>query len=77
MTCLSEHSRNFRVGRELGKGRKLADIMTEMKMVAEGVTTAQMVSVLKQKFGLALPLLTAVYGVVHEGKPAQELCKKL
>lgn len=77
VTCLSEHSRNFRVGRELGKGRELADIMAEMKMVAEGVTTAQVVPALKQRFGLELPLLSAVYGVVQEGKLAKELCEKV
>lgn len=77
VTCLSEHSRNFRVGRELGKGRKLAEILAEMKMVAEGVTTVQVLPVLKKKFGLDLPLLSAVYGVVHEGKGAEELCNAL
>lgn len=77
VTCLSEHSRNFRVGRELGKGRKLAEILAEMKMVAEGVTSAKAVPVLKERFGLQLPLLTAVYGVVQEGKDAKELCEKI
>lgn len=77
VTCLSEHSRNFRVGRELGKGRKLAEILTEMKMVAEGVATAQMVPVLKEKFGLELPLLSSVYRIVYERKPAKELCENL
>lgn len=77
VTCLSEHSRNFRVGRELGKGRKLADIMAEMKMVAEGVTTVQVIPVLKKKFGLELPLLTAVYGIVHEEKMTTSLGKSI
>ena len=77
VTCLSEHSRNFRVGRELGKGRKLADILAEMKMVAEGVTTARIIPVLKERFRLELPLLTAAYGIVHEGKEARELGTKL
>src|SRR3989338_1959958 len=76
VTCLSEHSRNFRVGRELGRGRKLADIMAEMKMVAEGVTTAQVIPVLKKRLGLELPLLTAVYEIIHKGKMSQELCTR-
>lgn len=42
-TCLSKHSRNRYVGEELGKGRKLDDILSEMKMVAEGVKTAKSV----------------------------------
>lgn len=73
VTCLSEHSRNFRVGRELGKGRKLAEILAEMKMVAEGVTTAQVVPVLKQRFGLELPLLSKMYGILYSDKVAADL----
>src|SRR5206468_6928865 len=36
-TCLSKQSRNHHVGEELGKGRKLEDIIASMNMVAEGV----------------------------------------
>ena len=39
-TCISPHSRNRHVGEQLGAGRKLADILAEMNMVAEGVKTA-------------------------------------
>ena len=77
VTCLSEHSRNFRVGRELGRGRQLADIMAEMKMVAEGVTSAKAVPILKERFGLELPLLSVMYEIVHEGKMATNLGKSI
>jgi len=73
VTCLSEHSRNFRVGRELGRGKKLADIMAEMKMVAEGVASASAVPVLKERFGLELPLLTAVYEILYGERFAADL----
>ena len=36
-TCTSDKSRNRRVGVELGRGRKLDDIVAETNMVAEGV----------------------------------------
>ena len=39
-TCMSPYSRNRAVGEQLGKGRRLEDIMGEMHMVAEGVHTA-------------------------------------
>ena len=43
-TCVSPHSRNRHVGEQLGRGRKLADILGEMTMVAEGVKTATTVA---------------------------------
>ncbi len=73
VTCLSVHSRNFRVGRELGKGRKLSEIMAEMKMVAEGVTSAKAVPALKEKFGLELPLMSAVHGILYGDRIAADL----
>ncbi|MBI1978113.1 MAG: NAD(P)-dependent glycerol-3-phosphate dehydrogenase, partial [Candidatus Omnitrophica bacterium] len=38
-TCISEYGRNLRVGRELGQGKKLKEIVGGMEMVAEGVVT--------------------------------------
>ena len=39
VTCMSRHSRNRHIGVEIGKGRRLPDILAEMVMVAEGVET--------------------------------------
>ncbi|MDD5062553.1 MAG: NAD(P)-dependent glycerol-3-phosphate dehydrogenase, partial [Candidatus Marinimicrobia bacterium] len=39
VTCNSQHSRNRYVGEEIGKGRKLKDVLDGMSMVAEGVIT--------------------------------------
>ena len=39
VTCISKYSRNRRVGKELGKGRHIDDVIAEMNMVAEGVKT--------------------------------------
>src|SRR5258708_23604630 len=39
LTCTGELSRNRSVGIELAKGRTLADIVSSMKMIAEGVET--------------------------------------
>jgi glycerol-3-phosphate dehydrogenase (NAD(P)+) len=41
VTCMSHHSRNRHVGVEIGKGRKLQEILADMVMVAEGVATTQ------------------------------------
>ncbi len=51
-TCMSPHSRNRKVGEQLGKGRALDDILDEMHMVAEGVHTATIALELAERNGL-------------------------
>src|SRR5207237_7060071 len=41
VTCYSEHSRNHTVGKRLGQGEPLAEIIASMKTVAEGISTAR------------------------------------
>ena len=67
-TCLSRHSRNRHVGEEIGKGRKLPDILSEMVMVAEGVATTRSVHDLGKKLHVELPIVNEVYRVIFEGK---------
>ncbi len=68
LTCTGELSRNRTVGMELGRGRKLEDILREMKQVAEGVKTAKSAKDLATKFGVELPICEQVYAIAHEGK---------
>ena len=63
-TCVSPHSRNRAVGEQLGKGRKLADILDEMHMVAEGVNTANVALELAERHGLDLPICRMIDKVV-------------
>jgi len=70
-TCISPHSRNRRVGEQLGKGRKLDDILAEMHMVAEGVNTAGTALELARRFRLELPICRAIDQVIKgEIEPA-------
>jgi glycerol-3-phosphate dehydrogenase (NAD(P)+) len=68
VTCMSRHSRNRHVGEEIGKGRKVADVLAEMVMVAEGVATSQSVHELSGKHGIEMPIVSEVYRVLFEGK---------
>jgi glycerol-3-phosphate dehydrogenase (NAD(P)+) len=68
VTCLSTHSRNRHVGYELGKGRKLKDILEEMKMVAEGINTARSVHQLIAKTGVEMPISEQIFQVLFEEK---------
>jgi len=71
-TCTSDKSRNRTVGVALGQGRKLDEIVAEMKMVAEGVKSTQAVLALGEQEGLELPIAEQVGAVLYEGvKPAE------
>src|SRR6185295_19355714 len=74
LTCTGDLSRNRTVGLELGKGRKLADILAGLGHVAEGVKTAFDLS---KKLGLDLPIITEAYKVLYEDKPALQAVKDL
>jgi glycerol-3-phosphate dehydrogenase (NAD(P)+) len=71
LTCTGELSRNRHVGMELGKGRKLPDILAEMKEVAEGVKTARSARDLETRTGVELPICHQVYLIAYEGKNAK------
>jgi glycerol-3-phosphate dehydrogenase (NAD(P)+) len=74
VTCISKHSRNRYVGEELGKGRKLDDILKPMKMVAEGVTTTRSAIRLAEKYQAEMPVAKAVYDVMfNNANPLQQV----
>jgi glycerol-3-phosphate dehydrogenase (NAD(P)+) len=76
-TCISRQSRNRYVGEQLGKGRTIDDIVTEMKMVAEGVKTSKVVVEVAARYGVEMPIAEEVYRVIHEGRPATEAYRGL
>ncbi len=68
VTCMSKHSRNRYVGEEVGKGRKLEDVLKEMVMVAEGVSTCQAAVDLAQKHRTEMAIFCEVQKILFEGK---------
>ena len=77
VTCMSRHSRNRHVGVEIGKGRKLRDILSEMVMVAEGVATTRSAYDLAQRTGVEVPITTEVYRILFEDKDPLAACYDL
>jgi glycerol-3-phosphate dehydrogenase (NAD(P)+) len=73
VTCVSKYSRNRRVGKELGKGRKIEDVIAEMNMVAEGVKTCKPILELGKKVDAWMPITEGVVSVIYEGKTADEM----
>jgi len=76
-TCTSTQSRNRHVGFQLGKGRKIDEIIEEMSMVAEGVKTAGVVMELAKKYNIEMPIATEVYRVCHEGSTVHQAFRGL
>jgi len=77
VTCLSKHSRNRYVGEQIGKGRKLDEVISEMNMIAEGVLTSKAVVELSSRLGVEMPITRAVYEMLFEDKPAQQAILEL
>lgn len=77
LTCTGDLSRNYTVGKQIGQGKALEDIISEMRMVAEGVKTTRSVYNLSRKLGVDLPICNEVYAVLFEGRPVDETVDRL
>lgn len=64
LTCTGDLSRNRHVGIELGRGRALADILSQMTMVAEGVRTTHAALALGARHGVELPIAAQMAAVL-------------
>jgi glycerol-3-phosphate dehydrogenase (NAD(P)+) len=71
LTCTGSLSRNRAVGLELGKGRKLDEVLRETETVAEGVVTAQGARELAAREGVEMPIVDTVNRVLFEGQAAR------
>jgi len=66
LTCTGDVSRNYTVGKKIGEGMKLNEILSEMRMVAEGVKTAKSVYNLSRKLGVEMPICHEIYRILYE-----------
>jgi glycerol-3-phosphate dehydrogenase (NAD(P)+) len=76
-TCASPHSRNHHVGIELGKGRKIEEIISSMNMVAEGVKSCKPIYELGQQHDVWMPITENVVQICHEGATVEEMVTDL
>lgn len=77
LTCTAKLSRNYHVGFELGKGRSLSLVLSEMKMVAEGVSTTISVRDLARRENVEMPIVEEVYRILYEDKDPKESLRDL
>lgn len=72
LTCTGNLSRNHTVGKMIGEGRKLAEILSEMRMVAEGVETAKSVYNLSRDLDVELPISQHIYHILYDDLSPRE-----
>jgi glycerol-3-phosphate dehydrogenase (NAD(P)+) len=78
LTCTGGLSRNRSVGAELGRGKKLPDIISNMHgMVAEGVFTTTAAVGLAHARGVEMPITQQMYAILHDGKSPREAIEQL
>jgi glycerol-3-phosphate dehydrogenase (NAD(P)+) len=69
-TCVSPEGRNRTVGEQLGRGKKLQEILGAMESVAEGVPSTRAVRELGRRYHVEMPISEAIYSILFEGKDA-------
>src|SRR5439155_16142025 len=78
LTCTGGLSRNRTVGVELGRGRKLAEIIAGMHgMVAEGVHTTDAAMGLARRHNVEMPITEQIYAILHEEKAPKDAIREL
>ena len=81
LTCTGDLSRNRRVGLELGRGRKISEILEGMRMVAEGVRTTKVMRELARRRGVEMPITEKMheilYGEKNPAKAVDELIREI
>jgi glycerol-3-phosphate dehydrogenase (NAD(P)+) len=77
LTCTGNISRNHTVGKKIGGGMKLKEILSEMRMVAEGVKTAKSVYNLSRRLGVEMPISNEVYHILYDDISPREALHRL
>ncbi|PID73279.1 MAG: glycerol-3-phosphate dehydrogenase [Desulfobacterales bacterium] len=77
LTCTGDLSRNYTVGRKIGSGMTLDEILAEMRMVAEGVKNARSVFTLSTKLEVEMPICREVHRVLYDGAVPGDAVRRL
>jgi glycerol-3-phosphate dehydrogenase (NAD(P)+) len=77
LTCTGDLSRNRMVGMELARGRRLDEIVSSMKMVAEGVKTTNAAVELARRHSVEMPICEQMHQMLHSAKSPREAIQNL
>ena len=77
LTCTGALSRNRTVGVDLGRGKKLGEILDETRFVAEGVKTSRAAFELSARYQIDMPITNEMYRVLYENEPPRAAIQRL
>lgn len=77
VTCLSEHSRNRKAGRCIGRGLTLEETKQEVGMTIESVDNIEVAHKLAKKYNIEMPIVETVYDVLYNELQPKEAVLKL
>ncbi len=77
VTCFSAHSRNLRLGLAIGKGKSMAEAISELGQVAEGAYTVKALKEMGRKVCEELPIVDAVYDMLYNDLAPEEALNTL
>ena len=77
VTCLSEHSRNRRAGKLIGRGLSIEEAKKEVGMTIESIDNIEVAYKLAKKYNIEMPIVNAVYDVLYNGLNPMEAAKIL
>ena len=77
LTCTSVSSRNYYLGKLIGQGNSVAEILKKKKSITEGVENSKAVKILKKDLFLDTPILDAVYKIIIKKRSLEKTVKDL
>lgn len=77
VTCLSEHSRNRKAGRCIGRGLSIEETKKEIGMTIESIDNIEVAYQLSKKFNIEMPIVNTVYDVLYHGLEPRQAVTKL
>ena len=77
VTCTSMHSRNFRAGRSIGRGKAWPQVLSEMGMVVEGVYATEYTYELAKRLNISMPLTEQMYRILYETQTPEAAMNEL
>ncbi len=77
LTCNSELSRNFKLGKLIGEGKNIKNIIKGTITIAEGYYTVRAVYNIAKKNSIEMPILSAIYSIIYENRDPKLVADKL
>ena len=76
-TCMSNLSRNYQLGLNLGKGMTLSQAKLQVGQVAEGIRTLEVIRNESKRLDIKMPLVESMYNIIKQNASPDSLIEDL